>query len=121
MEANKTKEFERIAAYKSEVERAEKSYAELEKEKDDPNLKKDIEEHVQQKYPDYSAVFESFMWEIDRQGRPSLKEGGLIYQSKEYGDDFKRYINPADILNRISKFDAKNFKDYWKSLGRPFG
>jgi len=121
MKANKTKVFERIAAYKSDVERAEKSYAELEKEKNDPNFKKDMEQQAQQKYPDYSAVFEGFAWEVDRQGRPSLKEGGLIYQSKEYGDDFRRYTNPADILNRISKFDAKNFKDYRQSLGRPFG
>jgi len=84
------------------------------------DFEKQLKTRAEQEHPDYDAVFEGFAWEIDRQGRPTLKEGGLVYQSRENGEDFKRYVRPDGILNRIAKFDAKDFANYRQELGRVF-
>jgi len=84
------------------------------------DFEKQLKQRAEQEYPDYDAVFEAFGWEVDRQGRPSLEIGGLMYQSKQDDDDFRRYVNPAGILNRIAKFDAKDFASYRQELGRVF-
>jgi len=84
------------------------------------DFEKQLKQRAEQEYPNYDAVFEAFGWEVDRQGRPSLEIGGLMYQSKQDDDDFRRYANPAGILNRIAKFDAKDFANYRQELGRVF-
>jgi len=84
------------------------------------DFEKQLKTRAEQEHPNYDAVFEGFAWEIDRQGRPTLKEGGLVYQSRENGEDFRRYVRPDGILNRIAKFDAKDFANYRQELGRVF-
>jgi len=106
------REIDRLAAEKERLTQKLASYGK--------DFEKQLQQRAEREYPDFEAVFEAFGWEVDRQGRPSLEIGGLVYKPKEDREDFRRYVNPAGILNRIAKFDAKDFASYRQELGRVF-